>query len=75
MARYSREARMRSVRAGTIGSHHCATCGQSFRTEQQKQAHYAKSGGRTYCQHAPSIPELTGGPCWHGDSRSCMCEE
>ena len=21
------------------------------------------------------VPELTGGPCWHGDSRSCMCEE
>lgn len=21
------------------------------------------------------VPELYGGPCWHGDSRSCQCEE
>jgi hypothetical protein len=59
MARYSRESRMRSVRAGTIGSLHCATCGQSFRTEQEKQDHYAKSGGRTYCQHAPAVSKPT----------------
>jgi hypothetical protein len=75
MARYSRESRLRSVRAGTIGSFHCAICGASFWTEAQKQAHYAQSGGRTYCQHAPAIPELTDGPCWHGDSRSCHCED
>lgn len=75
MARYSRESRMRSIREGTIGSFHCATCGASFVTEQQKQDHYAKNGQMTYCQRMSAIPELTGGPCWHGDSRSCMCEE
>ena len=29
----------------------------------------AKNGGEGM------ISELSGGPCWHGDSRSCMCEE
>lgn len=60
MARYSREATQRAVRAGYIPPLVCAACGQRFWTEEQKRAHwYVMPWGETtrrVCQHAPSGP-------------------
>jgi hypothetical protein len=56
MAKYSREARMRAIKAGYQPPLMCATCGQSFWTEAQKQEHYGISGGKSYCQYAPAGP-------------------
>jgi hypothetical protein len=56
MARYSRESRLRAIKAGYCPPLMCATCGQSFWTEEQKRAHYGSSAGKSYCQYAPSGP-------------------
>jgi hypothetical protein len=29
----------------------CGSCGRRFWTDAEKNAHYGRSGGQTYCQH------------------------
>ena len=54
MARYSRESRMRAIKAEYHPPVLCANCGQSFWSEEQKRAHVGVSNGKSYCQYAPA---------------------
>ncbi len=56
MAKYSRESRMRAIKAGWHPPIMCAACGQSFWSEEQKREHYGVSAGKSYCQYAPAGP-------------------
>lgn len=56
MAKYSRESRMRAIKAGYAPPIACPSCGQSFWTEAQRREHVRISAGTSYCQYAPAGP-------------------
>jgi primosomal protein N' len=74
MAKYSRESRLRAVRAGHHPPIMCATCGQSFWTYDQKTLHHSRTAsGLGVCLYVAHVEKPAPSQCdYCGDRPSSL---